>query len=333
MLRAGAGNEEAALGQALHGAQVDLLVATGRSIQRAATFREGRRIEHDHIPLVAALAGISQEVEHVGGDEAAALIQTIGLGIAAGQRHGILADIKPQHVLGAIHGGVQREAAGVRETIQARDGRVIFPLIQEMAGLLPMRDVHTQGQIILDNGELRIKGIAQESRALLQALLISHGHVVALIQLRQACHFAQGLDDEGFEAVHTQGHGLDHQHVVELVHHERGQAIGLAEDHAAARGVHEASAVLPRGPDLSHEEDPVDRFVQVLGDEPGDEFALRVVVGLPQRALLHVEDLHDAAGLRIALGAAHRIVIDPRVPVADALARVVDVEARAHDGR
>src|SRR5690606_20379928 len=65
VLAARAGHEYPAGWQALHGAEVDLLVSTRGPFDRTTALGEGRWIEHHHIPGTSCTARRDQVIEHV----------------------------------------------------------------------------------------------------------------------------------------------------------------------------------------------------------------------------------------------------------------------------
>ena len=72
-----------------------------------------------------------------------------------------------------------------------------------------------------------------------KALLFPQGHVVALKHAAdRLAVFPQDADQHGqqqfLDALHTHGQDLYAQKVMELVHRQAGEGVGLAEDDAAA---------------------------------------------------------------------------------------------------
>ena len=68
MMRAGAGDEQAAGAQHLERAQVQLLVAAQRAFNGALGFGEGRRVENDGVERLAGLRPVAKNLEGVGLD-------------------------------------------------------------------------------------------------------------------------------------------------------------------------------------------------------------------------------------------------------------------------
>ena len=68
MMRAGAGDEQAAGAQHFERAQIQFLVAAQRALNGALGFGEGRRVENDGVEFLAGLRPVAENLEGVGLD-------------------------------------------------------------------------------------------------------------------------------------------------------------------------------------------------------------------------------------------------------------------------
>jgi hypothetical protein len=174
---------------------------------------------------------------------------------------------------------------------------MVEPLVQEMARFLAVRHVHQKADPVLRDAEPRGELLPHGAFHLVQSLLLPNGHVVALIDATRPQHFVQGLNDLGLKRSMPNAKRLQHEHIVEFVHHQRGQTIGFTENYAATFRLAHAHAIVPSSLDLAPEERTIDRLIEIFGEHPHADLALRIEVALTERAFFHIEYLNDAAGL------------------------------------
>ena len=194
-------------------------------------------------------------------------------------------------------GRVEREGARVREAVEhpaalrelGRGQTVVF-LVEEEAGLLPVLHVdRVVDPVFADLGDgacgRRLPGEGIPALVLLESLECPDGDVVALkdaVDLLTVC--AQNLHNQRknqiFDALHPHRKGLRDQKIGETIHREPREAVGLAEDHAAAAEVLRPQHGLAVVPGVLHAPPPegrVEAVVGVAGDEAQADLALAAV--------------------------------------------------------
>src|SRR5579875_1828629 len=118
MLRAGARDQHTAGSQEMQRAQVDLLVAAQRTLQRAPTLGEGRRIENDQIELPALIGPLPQQVETVSRDRLVTVGCAVERQVLVGQCTGVLRAIYVDHYARTRKRRVHAEAAAIGEAVE-----------------------------------------------------------------------------------------------------------------------------------------------------------------------------------------------------------------------
>ncbi len=137
VMGAGAGDQNAARFEKLEGAQIDLLITLCRVVEHFAGFREGGRVQDDHLVL-AVDAG--EKIENIGLAELD-VRDVVRAGVGLGCRQGVGGRIHGLHGLG-LPGGVEREPSSGGEAIEdaavgvAGGSQVILALVEIDAGFL-----------------------------------------------------------------------------------------------------------------------------------------------------------------------------------------------------
>ena len=169
----------------------------------------------------------------------------------------------------------------LRTGAQRPDGLAVVFLIEEKACFLSFGHVYEISDAVFHNLHLGVKGGGQEAFDPGHSLLLPHFCVRALVNspngnavLRH--QFFQGFQNEGLIPIHAQRQRLHHQHVGELVHHQTGQEIRLAENHPAAAGVHHLFPVFPGVLHPHSEKILVDFLIPVPGQHPHPELGAAV---------------------------------------------------------
>src|SRR5207249_7619951 len=102
------------------GAQVDLLVAAQRALERAAAARERRRVEHDETEARARAVEPPQLVEGVGVADLRARGHAVEREVVDGAGQGVLGRLDADGARRAGQQRVAREARGVGEDVEDR---------------------------------------------------------------------------------------------------------------------------------------------------------------------------------------------------------------------
>ena len=232
--------------------------------------------------------------------------------------------------------GVERERAGVGKAVEhapplgkARHGKAVILLIEEEARFLPVLKIHGIVYPVLaylGHGALRVLLARQliPALALLEPLKRADSDVVALIYTVDplpilAQHLGEQWEDHVLEPLHTDRERLRDEDVREPVHSQAGEAVGLAEDDAAAGNVpaHDGAAVVPRVPDAALPELRVKTVVRVAGDEPQAYLALAAVQPRAEIAPVFAECVDKRAVFRLGAFGDYLLRIYPRVTRAD----------------
>ena len=199
-------------------------------------------------------------------------------------------------------------------------------LIQKEAGFLPVFKVHgVADAVFLNIHRCKVRSLFTVHRmpalALLHALQLTDGHVVALIYTHHVLSVgAQHLQQQGeqllLDELHAQTQHLRHQHTLEPVHRQTGEAVGLPEDHPAAAAIlrpHDGLAIVPCVLDAPPPEGPVEPVVGVPGQHPYPDAGAAVEKAAAQPTAPAADDVHQ---LSVGHGAAESRdlpLIDPWV--------------------
>ena len=114
----------------------------------------------------------------------------------------------------------------------------VFLLVEEVAGLLAVFDVHGHEGIVLADDELRRDSAVDAAPCAAPCPPFAHGKVVALINALRPEHLGQNGENIIPHALHTERDDLERQTVAEFVHRQARQAVRLTENDAA--GIREA---------------------------------------------------------------------------------------------
>ena len=337
-MRAACRGEVAAPGQELHGPVVDLLVAPHGVFHRAAGFGESRRVEDDEIVGVAfffeagqKLEGVLAEEVHVG--------QAVALRVPLGHGDGVGADVRCRDPGCAAAGCVEGKAAGVGEAVQhgvaggeAGDRPAVVLLVEEEAGLLAVLEIDVVVDAVLADLGLGGGGVAltrqlEPALALLEALFGPQGLVVPLVDAVDGLavgpqHFGEEGEEEGLQLLHADAEGLGDEDVVEAVHGQAGELVGLAEDDPAGRevgGLEDGLAVGPGVLDAAAPEAGVEGIVGVAGDEADADLALERDEAGAEVSALRAHHVGKGPVLRLCLRELEDVVlVHPRMPAHEA---------------
>ena len=337
-MRAACRGEVAAPGQKLHGPVVDLLVAPHGVFHRAAGFGEGRRVEDDEIVGMAfffeagqKLEGILAEEIHVG--------QAVALRVPLGHGDGVGADVRCRDPGCATAGCVEGKAAGVGEAVQhgvaggeAGDCPAVVLLVEEEAGLLAVLEIDVVVDAVLADLGLGGGGVdltrqLEPALALLEALFGTQGLVVPLVDAVDGLavgpqDFGEEGEEDGLQLLHADAEGLGDEDVVEAVHGQAGELVGLAEDDPAGREVGRFEDSLAVGPgvlDAAAPEAGVEGVVGVAGDEADADLALERDEAGAKVSALRAHHVGEGSVLRLCLRELEDVVlVHPRMPAHEA---------------
>ena len=167
-----------------------------------------------------------------------------------------------------------------------------------------------------------LPGEAVPALPLLQPLPLPQGDVVALVDPPDllavgAEHLRQGGEDHILAQLHPVGHGLGHQDVVEPVHRQAGELVGLPKDDPAAvqvLGPHHRPAVGPGVLQAAAPERLVKAVVSAAAEEPDADLAVEAEQAGAQIAPPAADHVHQGAVLRRYLRLADDLLpVDPGV--------------------
>ena len=226
-LAARARHKEAARLRQLHAAAVQLAIAPIGAVEGAAALGKGGRVADDKAELSALLAVLPHEIEHIGADGLDTVGHAVARSVPAHHGKGRLRNVHGLHPRRAVQCRVDGEAARMAAQIQHRPPGGIWPqmaavflLVEEVAGLLAVFDVHGHEGVVLTDDELRWDRAVDAALALLHALLFAHGKVVALINALRPEHLGQNGENIIPHALHTERDDLERQTVAEFVHRQ-----------------------------------------------------------------------------------------------------------------
>ena len=148
---------------------------------------------------------------------------------------------------------------------------------------------------MLADQKLLRDGAVDTALLLRHALLLAHGHVVALVDALRCEDLAQGVEDQRLAPVHAEADDLHGQAGAEFVHRQAGQAVGLPEDHAAGVFKAEGAAVFPRGADAAQEKAGVRLLAPLAREHAHGDLRPAVEKAEGEEAAAAVEHLDDLA--------------------------------------
>ena len=234
----------------------------------------------------------------------------------------------------AAPGGVEGEAAGVGEAVQhgvsggeACHGPAVVLLVEEETGLLAVLEIDVIVDAVLADlglggGGVRLTRQLEPALVLLEALLGAQSLVVPLVDAVDGLavgpqHLGEEGEEEGLELLHPHAEGLGDEDVVEAVHGQARELVGLTKDDPAGREVGRLKDGLAVGPRILHPTPPeagVEGIVGVAGDETDADLALEGDEAGAEVGTLGAHHVGEGAVLRLALGEGEDVVfVHPRV--------------------
>ena len=208
---------------------------------------------------------------------------------------------------------------------QPGNGQSVILLVQEKTGFLAVFHVYpVKNSIFADLRDGIWEGFTEIEPALvlLQALQLPDGHVVALKNAADRfAVLAQRLHQQGeqqvFDFFHSGGQGLGDQDIGEAVHRQPWEAVGLAEDDAAAGGIacHDGFAVRPGVLNTALPEGLVEAVVGVAGDQPHPDLALAADKTRAKIFPFFADGVHQGAVFACPLLPDDFVRINPGVPL------------------
>ena len=211
---------------------------------------------------------------------------------------------------------MRKAVQDLRASAEPVDRAAVVLLVQEESRLLAVLYIHDIADAVLGDLYFGIEGRREEPLLARQSLELPDLGVTALVDaadlyavLRQ--DFYERRKDMSLEAVDAERQRFDNQHVLVLVHREPRQEVRLSEDQAAAGGVYDLFAVLPRVPHALRKERRCDRVLPAARQEPHRD--LRSPVDEAVSHEIPVKILHgdDASVLERAFELRDLIVVDP----------------------
>ena len=204
---------------------------------------------------------------------------------------------------------------------------IIF-LVKEKAGLLPVFKVHMVVHAVfadLGLGDFRVALAGQGKPALIlfQPLLGAQGFIVALVDAVNGLtvcpqHLGQQGKEHRLQLFHAYAQGLGDQNIVEPVHRQPGELVGLAKNEAAGGKVGRFQHGLAVSPCVLHPAPPeggVKGIVGVAGDQPHPDLAFQREKAGAEIGALGADHIHQRAVFRRSAGGFQNIVlVHPGVP-------------------
>ena len=163
--------------------------------------------------------------------------------------------------------------------------------------------------------------------ALLEALFGTQGLVIPLVDAVDGLavgpqHFGEEGEEDGLQLLHADAEGLGDEDVVEAVHGQAGELVGLAEDDPAGREVGRLEDGLAVGPgvlDAAAPEAGVEGVVGVAGDEADADLALERDEAGAEVSALRAHHVGEGPVLRLCLRELEDVVlVHPRMPAHEA---------------
>ena len=251
VLAAGTGDQETAVLNQLHAAQVNFLVAAQRALHRGAGFGKGGRVKDNHIKLLVGFLRGTQIVKSIGTLETHSVFKAVEAGIFSGAFASEIADIHADDFLCAVVAGMQGKAARVGKAVQhagvlhkGRDGSAVFLLVKEETSLLPFLDVHPEMHAVFHHFNFVRHFAIQQAGYLLHALQLAHRHVAAFPDAHGVQFLHQGVHNILLEALHAKAQNLQDNHIAKGIGDHSGQAVAFSKDEAAGLEIRKMTAVI-----------------------------------------------------------------------------------------
>ena len=134
--------------------------------------------------------------------------------------------------------------------------------------------------------------------------------------------FGEEGEEDGLQLLHADAEGLGDEDVVEAVHGQAGELVGLAEDDPAGREVGRFEDSLAVGPgvlDAAAPEAGVEGVVGVAGDEADADLALERDEAGAKVSALRAHHVGEGSVLRLCLRELEDVVlVHPRMPAHEA---------------
>ena len=275
--------------------------------------------------------GILAEEVHVG--------QAVALRVPLGHGDGVGADVRCRDPGCAAAGCVEGKAAGVGEAVQhgvaggeAGDCPAVVLLVEEEAGLLAVLEIDVVVDAVLADLGLGGGGVAltrqlEPALALLEALFGTQGLVVPLVDAVDGLavgpqDFGEEGEEDRLQLLHADAEGLGDEDVVEAVHGQAGELVGLAEDDPAGREVGRLEDGLAVGPgvlDAAAPEAGVEGVVGVAGDEADADLALERDEAGAEVSALRAHHVGEGSVFRLCLRELEDVVlVHPRMSAHEA---------------
>ena len=257
------------------------------------------------------------------------VVEVVALGVALCHGNGFGADVGGGYPGSPALGGVQGKAAGVGKAVQhgvpggkaCHSPAVVF-LVKEKAGLLPVFKVYMVVDAVfadLGLGGVRVAlaGQGKPALVLFQPFLGAQGFIVAFVDAvngLSVCpqYLGQQGEEHRLQLFHAHAQSLGDQNVVEPVHRQPGELVGLAKDEAAGGKVGRFQHGLAVGPCVLHPAAPeggVKGIVGVAGNKAYPDLALQREKTGAEISALGADHIHQCAVFWLGAGCFQNIVL------------------------
>ena len=210
---------------------------------------------------------------------------------------------------------------------EACHGPAVVLLVEEETGLLAVLEIDVVVDAVLADlglggGGVRLTRQLEPALVLPEALLGAQSLVVPLVDAVDGLavgpqHLGEEGEEEGLELLHPHAESLGDEDVVEAVHGQARELVGLTKDDPAGREVVRLKDGLTVGPRILHPTPPeagVEGIVGVAGDETNADLALEGDEAGAEVGTLGAHHVGEGAVLRLALGEGEDVVlVHPRV--------------------
>ena len=327
MVGAGEGREEPAGLQAAQRAEVDLLVAAERRVERRPPARERRRVEHDQVEAAPVALERAERVEGIGLEHLAARRLARGrVRVQVRRRPGAggARAVEGEDGPGALPERPRGEGARVREGVQHRPTRgppadlgAVLALIEVEAGLLAALEVQAEAARALADLDLGLAPPDEPAARVVESLDGRRRGVAAPVDGARARDLGAELGQPAGVGRHSPGQRLEDEDVAVAIEDQAREEIALAEDEAdGVAVVAEAPAEGRRGLEPPAEEGVVDGLVPPR-HEPAHDLGPGIVEAAAEEAAVRGRDGHRLAILPGAVEPRDVGAVDPGMPPAN----------------
>ncbi len=268
---AGEGGQPAAALEQAEAADIDLLVTARGGLDGVLAAREGRGIQHDEPEALAPRVQLPQAVEGIAALQLGARLDAVEGQVAPGQGQRVRGGVQQQRALGAGQQRVAGEGAPVAEGVQhpaplgeAGSQQPIVALVEVEAGLLAGAQGHREAGLAFLDDQIAVGplGLGRRLPDRVEAFDARRRRVVEAHDPAVGEERRERLPDPVRVARHAECEALEHAHRPVAVHHQAGQAVGLAPAEAIG-GSHEGGGapVLERRLQASPDQRRVDGLV------------------------------------------------------------------------